>query len=156
MSMTIGQADYRDSGRERMLEAGALLEEELFAGSVYLAGRAVESMLRALLWKHDPQLRVGSRSLDSGHDLRDMLAMVRNLGLLRDANAEQTLTQGVQRIGRLWFNNMRFVPTKKLNAIWRERGEIGGKRTLKAAVHSYYDACSEVVKRCEVLYDKGE
>jgi len=152
MSVTLGETDYRDSAHERLREAGALLENELYAGCVYLAGRAVEAMLRALIWKKDPDVRRGIRSLETGHDLRAMLALIRSLGVLRDFEAEQAINDGIQRVGRLWFNNMRFVPTKKLKTIWWERGEITHRRTLKTAVNKYYDACSDLIKRCEVLY----
>jgi hypothetical protein len=154
MSVTIGETDYRTSGRERLLEAETLLREGLFAGAVYLAGRAVEAMLRALIWKNDPELRANIRSLDTGHDLRELLAHVRKLGVLTDDEDDQAIAGDIQLVGRLWFNNMRFVSTKRLKTIWWQRGEIRGKRTLKAAVNDYYDACSAVVKRCEVLYDK--
>jgi hypothetical protein len=154
MSASIGQKDYRDSGHERLREAGILLNRELYAGAVYLGGRAVESMLRALAWKGDADLRAGKKSLETGHDLLELLWLVRNLGLLSDRDPDVVLAAGVQIVGRLWFNNMRFASTAKLKSVWWERGEIGRKRVLKTAVAEYYEACSAVVKRCEVLYAK--
>jgi len=154
--MNIGETDYHQSARERLNEAGVLLEEEFYAGSVYLAGRAVELMLRAIIWKYDPDFGRGFRSLETGHDLRSMLALVRSLGILRDHEIAQAVDDGVQFVGRLWFNNMRFVPTKKLKSDWWQRGEIGRRRTLKMAVTAYYDACSELIKRCEVLYGSAQ
>lgn len=152
MSVIIGETDYHNSAVERLREAGVLLENELYAGTVYLAGRAVEAMLRALIWKHDPDIRRGVRCLETGHDLRVVLALVRSLGVLRDFETERAVNDGVQMVGRLWFNNMRFVPTRKLKAIWWARGEITRRRTLKTAASNYYDTCSELIKRCEVLY----
>ncbi len=46
-----GGADYRQGAFERLGEAYTLLRNEQFAGSVYLAGRGVEAMLRAVVWK---------------------------------------------------------------------------------------------------------
>ncbi len=154
MSVNLGATDYRNSANERLREAGILLQREYFAGAVYLAGRAVEAILRALLWKHDVGLRTGKRSLDTGHDLREMLSLVEELGILRQGDV--VLLNVVQRIGRLWSNNMRFMPTSKLRTLWWDRGEIARKRTLKLAVQAFYDDCSGVIKRCEVLYAKDK
>lgn len=47
MATTLGEMDYRHGAVERLREARMLLEDQALAGSVYLAGRAVEGMLRA-------------------------------------------------------------------------------------------------------------
>lgn len=151
MATHLGESDYREAGLQRLNESGILLRGEWFAGAVYLGGRAVESMLRALIWKNDPEIRSGRRSLETGHDLREMLALVGGLGLLAEDERRTDLVLGIQRIGRLWFNNMRFVPNAKLKRIWWELGEVSGKRTLKRAAAEFYDVCSAVVKRCETL-----
>ena len=51
--MILGGADYRDGALERLQESEMLLVAQSFAGSVYLAGRSVEGMLRALIWRRD-------------------------------------------------------------------------------------------------------
>ena len=151
MSSEIGENDYRLGGQERLREAKALLDEELLCGAAYLAGRAVESLLRALIWRFDAEIRSGSKSLDTGHDLRDLLREVVDLGVLTDQADRDELFENVQYVGRLWFNNMRFVPAKKLKALWWRQGEIGRKRELKRAVKEYYDSCAWIVERCEGL-----
>lgn len=151
MSSDIGEADYRAGAIERLREAGILLEQQFLGGAIYLAGRSVECSLRALIWKHDADIRTGRKSLDTGHDLREMLELVADLGVLRDAEHRDLFAAEVQRIARLWHNNMRYFPTSKIKKHWWRRREIGGKRSLKAAAVTYYESCSSVVKRCERL-----
>jgi hypothetical protein len=151
MTSEIGESDYRRGGLERLRESGILLEREMFAGSCYLGGRAVESMLRALVWRNDVGIRRGKKSLETGHDLRELLTLVSNLGVLADDEHRNELAANVQYIARLWFNNMRFVPTEKIKSLWWDLREIRQKRTLKRASEDFYNACSSIVKRCEVL-----
>jgi hypothetical protein len=149
--MVLGFEDYRQGGLERLAEAGLLLRQDALAGSVYLGGRAVESMLRAVIWKTDMEIQLGRKSLDTGHDLRDLLTLVQNLGVLRRDEHREELAANIQKIARLWFNNMRFVATAKLRSHWSQLKEIRSHRTLKQATASYYDSCSAIVKRCEAL-----
>lgn len=136
-STSIGESDYRRGAFERLRESGILLRQELFAGSVYLAGRAVEAMLRGLILKNDADIRSGRVSLETGHDLRRLLARVASLGVLAEDEHRIELAANVQTVGRLWINNMRFFPTARLQSYWRHLGELGGKRTLKTAAHEY-------------------
>src|SRR3712207_3974070 len=102
----LGGTDYRDGALERIRESHLLLSHGYFAGSVYLAGRGVEGMLRALIWLSDAELRRRQKSLETGHDLRELLTAVRDLGLLRPDGRDE-LEAAVQRVGRLWVNNLR-------------------------------------------------
>jgi hypothetical protein len=147
----LGESDYLHGGLERLEESGILLRNGRYAGSVYLAGRAVESMLRALIWKNDPQIKSGRKSLDTGHDLREMLANAIQLGVLSDCEYRMVIADGIQKIARLWLNNMRYYHSKKLTSIWWEKGVISRKRPLKLAAFEFFNACSIVFKRCEVL-----
>jgi len=151
----IGESDYRGAARERLAEAFVLLRAERLSGSIYLAGRAVEAMLRAVIWKSDPDYATGRKSLETGHDLRGMLKLLRNLGVLRSNVARDELLDDVQSVARLWSNNMRFLPTAAVNRIWYNLREIDGKRSLKRAASEYYDSCSAVLKRCEALWQTG-
>jgi hypothetical protein len=151
MSVTLGEKDYRAGGLQRLHEAEILRDKAQFAGSVYLAGRAVESMLRALIWKFDTEISSGRQSLETGHDLRELLGRVIALGILAKTEERDELATTVQWAGRLWFNNMRFLPTKRLETHWLRLGVVNRKQTLKQAVFAYYDVCATIVKRCEVL-----
>jgi hypothetical protein len=58
--MSLSGDDYRRGALERLDDAHVLLRSELFAGSVSSAGRAVEGMLRAVVWKKDAATPVAS------------------------------------------------------------------------------------------------
>ena len=148
----IGGTDYRNGAMERLEEAGILLWKERWAGSVYLAGRAVEGMLRAVIWKSDPGYATGKKHLETGHDLRKLLKSVRNLGVIRDQDLGGKLGVYVQLVARLWRNDMRFLPTTNVKDMWRREGEIGATRTMKQAGQDYYNACSAIVRRCEAIW----
>jgi HEPN domain-containing protein len=151
----IGGMDYRSGAQERLEEAYLLLRQERFGGSVYLAGRAVEGMLRAVIWGGDPEYAAGKKTLDTGHNLRELLKLVRNLGILRDHETRDLIADDVQLIARLWWNNMRFLATTKVEAEWYNLGEIKrDNRTMKRASLDFYNACSRVIKRCEAIWHK--
>src|SRR3954471_9269625 len=78
----LGEIDYRKSALERLQESELALGENLFAGGVYLAGRAVEGVLRALIWRYDRDVQLGMKSLDTGHNRRELLDRVLDLGVL--------------------------------------------------------------------------
>lgn len=151
----LGADDYRRGARERLQEASVLRRAEFWAGSIYLAGRAVEGILRAMIWKGDPEFAAGKKTekktLGTGHDLRDMLRLARRLGVLRE-DAKGMFSANVQHVARLWRNNMRFWPTAKVTREWRSQGELSGKRTIKQAAQDYHDACMAVIRRCEALW----
>jgi hypothetical protein len=149
--MPMGEADYRKGARDRIGEAYLLLREERFGGSVYLAGRGAEAALRAVLWMADLEIQQGKKSLDTGHDLRQLPTNVRNLGLLRAGGRDDPLITDVQHVARLWYNNMRFASARAIETRWYDLGEVTGRWTFKQASYDFYDACSAVVKRCEAL-----
>jgi hypothetical protein len=153
---TMGEADYRKGARDRLGESYILLQSEAVGGSVYLAGRGAEGALRAVLWKADLEIQQGKKSLDTGHDLRQLLTNVRNLGLLRAGGRDDPLITAVQHVARLWYNNMRFASSRAVETRWFQLGEVTGKRTIKQAASEFYDACSVVIKRCEALCQKSK
>ncbi len=148
----IGENDYYNGAKERLKESGILLRQESFGGSIYLAGRAVEGMLRGLFWKNDPDYLTGRKKLETGHGLDKILGFVRNLGVMQER--DDWMSTSVQMVGRLWWNNMRFLPTVSIKRHWFNIGEIKGKRTLKRAANDFYDACAAIIKRCEVIWQR--
>ena len=149
--MPVGGTDYRNGAKERLAEAGLLLNQERFSGSVYLAGRAVEGMLRSLIWNSDGEYATGRKSLNTGHNLRELLSLACNLGALTHSADREKLQTDVQKIGRLWWNNLRFLPSEKLRDQWYNMGEVNTRRSLETASREFYDACSAIIKRCEVI-----
>ena len=148
----IGGADYRNGAIERLDDARILLDRDQFAGSIYLAGRAVEGMLRAIVWRREPEIQQGKKSLETGHDLRDLLALVENLGLLTPGGGDEELKGRVVRVSHRWFNNMRFVSSRIVEARWGKIGVVRKGTTFKQAARGYFDDCAEIVKRCERLW----
>ncbi len=147
----LGASDYRIGARERLEEAYFLLRQERFGGSIYLAGRAVEGMLRAVIWKSDPEYVTGKKNLETGHGLRNLLDLVGEIGVLRNNPLRDDIGAHVQHVGPLWWNDMRFLPQNRIKTRWFQLNEIGGKRTFKLAANEYYDSCSAIVKRCEAI-----
>ena len=144
--------DYRKGALERLDDAGHLLRQDRFGDAVYLAGRAAEGMLRAVVWLNDCDVREGRKSLDTGHQLPDLLESVADLGLLRaDGDRDRELRDSVQIIGRRWFNNLRFASSRFLHTLWWAQGIVSERWTFKQAAREFYDACSRVIKRCEEL-----
>lgn len=77
-------------------------------------------------WQSDSEgRRPAAKSLDTGHDLGQLLTNVRNLGLLRAAGPGDPLTAHVQHVARLWYNNMRFASARAVETRWYEVGELG-------------------------------
>jgi hypothetical protein len=144
--------DYRKGALERLGNAGHLLRQERFGDAVYLAGRAVEGMLRAVVWLNDRDVREGRKSLEAGHQLPDLLESAADLGLLRaDGDRDRELRDRVQIIARRWFNNMRFASSRFVHTLWWAEGVVTDRWTFKQAAPEFYDACSGVIKRCEDL-----
>ena len=147
--------DYRKGALERLDDAFILLRAGQFAGCISDSGRAVEGMLRAVIWKRDHDVQAGRKSLGTGHNLRDLLTHVRGLGLLSSLDpGKDDLLEKVQRIAQLWFNNMRFASSKFVEARWSRIREVRKGRTMKQATTSFYLDCREVLKRCEALCQK--
>ena len=146
--------DYRKGALERLDDARILLKANQFSGCVSDAGRAVEGMLRAVIWKRDADVVTGKKTLDTGHDLRELLTRVADLGLLAPDPRRDELLETIQHIAQLWFNNIRFASTKFVETYWFRRGEVHRKRTMKRAAEQFWYDCEEVVMRCEVLCQK--
>ena len=150
-SAGMGEADYRSGASDRLAEAYILLRAGSFGGSIYLAGRGAEGALRAVLWKADPEIRLGKKSLETNHDLPRLLAALRDLGVIKPGKANIRLAANVQHVARLWYNNMRFASSRSVETRWRKIGEVTGQRTFKQAASEFYEACLSITKRCETL-----
>ena len=150
MALILGPDGYRYGALERIEESRRLLEAGFFAGSAYLAGRAIEGMLRALCGLVEPQL-------DTGHDLKQLASRVRDLGLVTPGEAGSRFVAAVQGVARLWHNNLRFADSAQLERRWRALGVFGrGRaRSLKEASRDYYQSCQTIFKRCEALWQRS-
>ena len=113
-------------------------------------------MLRALIWRYDPDTPAGRKTLEGGHDLHQLLAIIRRLGVLSERPVDDRLAGQVQRINRLWFNNMRFASGRLVEARWRKLGMVDRRNIMKQASRRFFDDCLNVCKRCEVLCQKSK
>jgi HEPN domain-containing protein len=151
-----GEKQYRRGALERLEEAGVLLRRGLLGGAVYMAGRGVEGSLRAVIWRRDTVIRGGRKSLETGHDLRELLALVTQLGLLADDRRDDTFRDRVAHVARLWQNNLRFASARFIETRWVVLAEVRPKRKFKQVAEGFYDACSEIIKRCEVICEDSD
>lgn len=144
--MDFGTSTYRAGALERIDDARRLKDGDRLALSMYVAGLAVEGMLRALHW-------LRSREFDERHDLKRIAARIESLGLLRCGNRDDDFVSKVEGVARRWSNSLRFADCAQLERfLWgiselrrRDQGE------LRRVCGEHFDQCSEVVRRCEVL-----
>lgn len=144
--MEFGASTYRAGALERIEDARRLKDGDRLALSMYVAGLAVEGMLRAVHW-------LRSREFDDRHDLKRIAVRIESLGLLRRGERDRDFVSKVEGVARRWSNALRFADYAQLERfLWsvselRRRNE--GEVRRVCGEHS--DQCSEVVRRCEVL-----
>lgn len=91
---------YRRAAGERLTAAALLYNAEDYATSIYLSGRAAESMLRAYRVRIDP-------TIESGHDLYVLFVNARFAdGLLE--NHRRASAEAVSFLSAVWRNDHRF------------------------------------------------
>src|SRR3954466_1571185 len=134
---SFGGADYRKGALERLRESQLLLSNEQFAGSIYLAGRGVEGMLRAVIWLSDVQIQQGKKALETGHDLRRLLTLIRETGLLGPEDRNDELGAALQKVARLWKNELRFSSGRFIETWWWSLAEVNKRRSFKQASREF-------------------
>jgi hypothetical protein len=146
--------EYYDAAMLRYDEARALYLAERFVGAVYLAGRAVEAVLRAIHWRKHQRL-------ECGHDLRELLADVGELGFLTPRDDDR-LTDRVNEIAVVWNNDLRFASEERflrhLKSMNRDR-RVAGRRVagnvVKANALSVINACEAVLSRGSLIWHRS-
>jgi HEPN domain-containing protein len=125
--MSLGGKDYLEAVQLRLDEANQLYDSERWVGSVYLAGRAVECLLRCLLWSPTTTMEVG-------HDLIDALDRIRRNRLLSDELLDQ-VTNCASDITVVWQNNLRYTGPKRFNRMLEQckRNRIIGSMKVKGS-----------------------
>lgn len=145
--------DYRDAALLRLKEAQDLYDCGQWVGTTYLAGRAVEAVLRALLWRKGRQQEVG-------HSIRGLLSKVGDLGLLTEGDRERLLDR-VNDVAIVWNNDLRFASTRKflqhLRAARRDR-RIGTRPVTgapdKANAKNTLEASEAIVTRGDMIWNR--
>lgn len=150
----LGPNDYRYGALDRLGDARLLYGLEHWAGAIYLGGRAVEGLLRSLLWRATDQPGIG-------HDLSELLARARSLGAVTSEDAARVV-DSINEIAVVWSNDLRFVGDDcLLRRIKKAKRHIriGGMRVrgdpLKANACSVLDACEKVMHRGELVWKRS-
>jgi len=139
--MKFGTETYRAGALERLDDARLLLERGRFTASVYMAGLAVEGMLRSLIW-------LRSREFDERHYLKSMAIRISELGLLRSHSRDSDFVSKVNAVTGRWSNDLRFADEDQFlrnTKLGQSRGQI------RKACTEQFESCSEIVDRCEIL-----
>ena len=154
MGLRLGSKDYRYGALSRLEEARTLRDNERWVGTIYLAGRAVEALLRSLLW-------VKTREQEIGHDLRKLLTRARFLGVVKTED-EKRILDSLGDIAVIWHNDLRFVGEgwllRRLKALGRltRINEMRVKGDpLKANAMKVLEACETIMSRGDLLWTRS-
>jgi HEPN domain-containing protein len=148
--MAIDAGEYRRGSLERLDEARTLLVKKHWTGAAYLAGRAAEGMLCALL-------RSRTKEHESGHDLRNLLRQTGHVGLLHRRD-EDRLYEDVNTIAGAWFNDLRFLDQlgylKRLKGAKMDRGVRGD--AVEYWAKRLVESSEAVVSRGDVIWSRSK
>lgn len=144
--LNLGADTYRAGAFERLSDATELLAAKRYVACIYLAGRAVEGMFRALVC-------LKTREFDTGHDLRRLLKRAGSLGVLSDPDRDR-LNEDLDRVAIAWQNQLRFAGEdqvrrwfKQLRLDRKTKGDV-----LKTNTRPFLNACSNIVNRGELAW----
>ena len=112
--------DYRDAAAEHMTVAHDLYQHGHYVLMFYVAGLAVECMLRAY------RLRI-DREFDERHDLRELLTSSRFIHNLEESERTQIMA-AVDHVRRLWRNSHRYCSSGLLRRFLKSGGYDRGIR----------------------------
>ncbi len=147
-SLSFGIETYRDGALQRIGDARILKDAKRFSLCMYCGGVAVEGMLRALCC-------IQSKEFDEKHDLRKLAVRVRDLGLLT-SERDLDFVSLVNKVARKWQNKMRFSSDAQVRRLLLSTGAHGGKKpTMKYTNTEFFNDCSKIVRRCEVLWRRS-
>ena len=150
--MDFSAEDYRRGALERLDDARALGLANQWTGTIYLAGRAVEGMLRAIM-------RLKTSVNDSRHDLRALLASVKKLGLIVD-QADDRLYVSINQLAVIWQNDLRFASRERfMKFIKSAKLDRDLKRNVNAVEYwgkQILNLCDEIIKRGEIIWTRSQ
>ena len=104
--MRIEAADYFAAAKERLSEANLLYEKERYAYALYTVGVAVESLLRAYIFRLEPKL-------EAAHNL-ELLFDASNLQKLATPTESQQIFTAIVTLFRRWRNDLRYASNDRL------------------------------------------
>src|ERR1035438_940747 len=95
---------YREAAGEMASLARDLHSREQYAVAHYLAGLAVECVLRAYRVRRDPQF-------DSRHDIIELVKEAKFYDFVPD-ESQAKVTEAVHTVARRWSNDHRYRPAR--------------------------------------------
>jgi len=140
MAVPVHPVDYYHAAQERMTEASLLRREGHYPIAMYVAGAAVECMLRAY--------HLGDAEFDEKHDI---VQLFKGCDFDRLGDVARRQLQGpVQTVRLLWQNRFRFFSESRLSAHIKalgqhQRGVYRGASFLKVRSTELEDACLLIV-----------
>lgn len=141
--------DYRRAGLQRLEDAEALYERGCWVGCVYLAGRAVESIFRSLIWSVQAEPTVG-------HNLWELWKECRKLPPLLNNGWNDAFGGALTHCSLVWSNHQRFWDDKKFKdrlGDLKMLNRIGAMHIkgdpLKAHAKVFHEYCQSIVSKLE-------
>lgn len=109
---------YLDTARERVFSAVRLYELSRYSAAIYLAGVAVECLLRAYILRE-------TKEFESRHDLTDLM---RKSSIADFIPPQQNREFGayLTTVWRRWKNNYRYASISRLSSEFRDMGLFSG------------------------------
>lgn len=104
--MRIEAVDYLVSAQERLNDANLLYEKARYSFALYAAGVAVESLLRAYIFRLEPKL-------ETGHNLQLLWTASALRSLVAPAESLQIDTT-IQDLASRWRNDLRYTSNDRL------------------------------------------
>jgi hypothetical protein len=151
---------YYQASLERMTQARKVYHDgNAFALAMYCGGLAVESLLRAFRWTHDP-------TFEGRHDLSDLLKASRLFKFDDDYmqrrgrsddqinESRRKLRGAMNEVIALWHNNLRFASEASATAYLRQIGRVQGVKgdPLKKNALDLIEAAQSVVNRGTTIW----
>lgn len=109
---------YLEAARERVLSAFRLYDSSRYAGAIYVAGVAVECLLRAY------RLRK-SKEFDEKHDLTELMKGS-SIADFIPTEQRQEFGASLTTVWRRWKNNYRYASMSRLSTELRDLGLFAG------------------------------
>lgn len=104
--MRIEAADYVEAAKERLAEANLLYEKERYSFALYAAGVAVESLLRAYIFRLEPKL-------EAAHNLK-LLWNASKLSALVTPGESLQIDAAISDLLARWRNDLRYTSNDRL------------------------------------------
>jgi HEPN domain-containing protein len=104
--MRIEATDYVEVAKERLIEAILLYEKARYSLALYVTGVAVESLLRAYIFRLEPKL-------EAAHNLRLLFTASRIHALTTQVEHDQ-IASAIGDLFKRWRNDLRYTSNDRL------------------------------------------